>query len=81
MDQTRQTIRRLFREILDRNNDSRAFDDAESLVLGGRFQSIDVLEIVTFLEERFQVDFSDGFDQGQLDSVDELIRFLGVRAG
>jgi len=76
MDDTRETIRRLLQEILQKNSDTRGFSDTDSLILSGRFQSLDVLEIVTFLEERFGVDFSDGFDQSQLDSVDEIVNLL-----
>jgi acyl carrier protein len=76
MDDTRETIRHLLQEILQKNSDTRGFSDTDSLILSGRFQSLDVLEIVTFLEERFGVDFSDGFDQSQLDSVEEIMSLL-----
>jgi acyl carrier protein len=80
MDDTRETIRQLFQQILRKNNDARGFTDKESLILSGRFQSLDVLEIVIFLEQRFGIDFSEGFDQSQLDSVEEIINFLRTAA-
>jgi acyl carrier protein len=80
MDDTRETIRHLLRQTLRKNNDTRGFGDTDSLILSGRFQSLDVLEIVIFLEDRFGIDFSDGLDQSQLDSVDEIMNFLGAAA-
>jgi acyl carrier protein len=76
MDDTRETIRQLLMRILQKNGDTRGFTDTDSLVLSGRFQSLDVLEVVVFLEERFGLDFSDGFDQSRLDSVEEILCFL-----
>lgn len=73
------TIRGLLRELLDKNNDTRAFTDSESLVTGGRLQSVDVLEVVVFLEERFGIDFSEGFDQAWLDSVDDIVKLVEER--
>jgi acyl carrier protein len=76
MDDTRETIRGLIRQVLQNGNDTREFTDSESLILSGRLQSLDVLEIVVFLEERFGLDFSEGFDQSQLDSVEEIVKLL-----
>ena len=77
MDDTREIIRQLVRQTLEKNSDTRGFTDTDSLILSGRLQSLDVLEIVIFLEERFGVDFSDEFDQSRLDSVEEIVNFLG----
>ena len=76
MDNTRESIRALLKGVLQKNNDQGEFSDTESLILSGRLQSIDVLEIVVFLEERLGVDFSEGFDQSQLDSVEEIMKLL-----
>ena len=51
MDDRRESIRQLLHEILERNNDTRGFSDTDSLILSGRFQSLDVLEIVVFLSK------------------------------
>ena len=49
------------------------FSDSDSLLLGGRLQSLDAVEIVVFLEETFGVDFAAiGFDQEKIDSVDAI---------
>ena len=76
MDDKREMIRQLLQQILQKNNDTRGFTDTDSLIFSGRFQSLDVLEIVNFLEERFGLDFSDGFDQSRLDSVEEIMNLL-----
>ncbi len=80
MDDTRETIRQLLQKILQRNDDTRGFTDTDSLIFSGRFQSLDVLEIVNFLEERFGLDFSEGFDQSRLDSVEEIMNLLRTAA-
>ena len=47
--------------------------DTDSLVLSGRLDSLDVLEIVVFLEKRYDFDFGDRpFDQQVVDSVHEI---------
>ena len=76
MDDTRETIRHLLQQILEKNHDTRGFTDTDSLILSGRFQSVDVLEIVVYLEQRFGLDFSEGFDQSRLDSVEEIMNSL-----
>ena len=51
--------------------DHKPCGDSESLILSGRLQSIDAVEIVMFLESRFGLDFASiGFDQAEVDSVD-----------
>jgi acyl carrier protein len=54
----------------------RGFIGSESLILSGRLQSLDVLDIVVFLEQRFGIDVSEGFGQAQVDSVEEIMNFL-----
>jgi acyl carrier protein len=76
MDDTRETVRQLLRQILQRNGDTGGFADTDSLILSGRFQSLDVLEVVDFLERRFGLDFSEEFDQSRLDSVEEIMALL-----
>jgi acyl carrier protein len=77
MDEKREAVRELLRQILNSKNDTEPFADSESLIFRGRLQSVDVLDLVLFLEERFGIDFSEGFDQARLDSVEEIINLLG----
>ena len=73
----RTDVRAMVRDLLDKKGDSRAFDDGDSLIFGGRLESIDTLEIAFFLEERYGVDFAQvGFDQSQLDNVDEIVSLI-----
>jgi acyl carrier protein len=72
-------VRAVIRGLLDKKGDIRAFNDGDSLIVGGRLESIDALEIAFFLEERYGVDFAEiGFDQNQLDSVDEIISLINT---
>jgi acyl carrier protein len=75
-----ESIRLLLRELLMRSGDTEPFTDEETLFSGGRLQSIDGVEMVVFLEEKFGVDFAKlGFDQSAIDSVDNIARLLDRR--
>ena len=51
-----------------------------SLIAGGRLQSIDTLEVVLFLEEKYGIDFAEnGFDQNQVGSIDNILALIGRR--
>ena len=76
MDEYRE-VRTQIRDILDTKGDTRAFGDADSLIFSGRLESIDALKLAFFLEESYGVNFAEvGFDQNQLDSVDEIVSFI-----
>jgi len=78
----RLAIRQLLQSLLLQKADSRPFGDGDSLVLSGRLQSIDAVEVAVFLEEKWGIDFAQiGFDQSFIDSVDAidaLIQSAGV---
>jgi acyl carrier protein len=75
MDDAKQ-IRQFVEELLRGKGDVEPFGDSESLILSGRLASLDAVEIVMFLENRFGLDFAEiGFDQAQIDSV-QLIQGL-----
>jgi acyl carrier protein len=66
-------IRDFVQNLLTSQEDLSPLADDDSLLLSGRLQSIDAVEIVLFLEERFGIDFADiGFDREQLDSIDSI---------
>lgn len=66
-------IRNFVQDLLTQQEDHRPLADDDSLLTSGRLQSIDAVEIVLFLEERFGIDFADiGFDRDQIDSVDAI---------
>jgi acyl carrier protein len=69
----REVIRNYLKELLLQKGDKQPFADDASLLLSGRLASVDAVEIVVFLEEKFGVNFSDiGFDQTLIDSVDAI---------
>lgn len=75
----RTDVRALVRGLLDNKGDTRVFGDGDSLIFGGRLESIDALEMAFFLEDRYGIDFAEiGFDQNQLDSVDEIVSLIGA---
>jgi acyl carrier protein len=66
-------IRQLMQRLLAQKGDQRPFGDSDSLLLSGRLQSVDAVEVVLFLEEQWGIDFAEiGFDETQLDSVDAI---------
>jgi len=80
MDQ-RNEVRQFISKLLRRKGDQAPFADSESLILGGRLESIDAVEIVMFLEKRFGVDFATiGFDQTLIDSIDLIVALSTERA-
>jgi acyl carrier protein len=73
----REEIRTYLKELLLQKGDRQPFSDDASLLLGGRLASVDAVEIVVFLEEKFGVNFSEvGFDQSLIDSVDAIDSLL-----
>jgi acyl carrier protein len=69
----REEIRKYLQELLLQKGDKQPFADDASLLLGGRLASVDAVEIVIFLEEKFGVDFAEiGFDQALIDSVNAI---------
>jgi acyl carrier protein len=73
----REEVRAFVADLLRCKGDQRPFIDSTSLILAGRMESIDAVEIVMFLERRFEVDFAAiGFDQTQLDSVDLILELM-----
>lgn len=73
----RQVIREFVQHLLSRKGDRTAFSDSEQLVARGRLQSIDTVEVVVFLEEKYGIDFGEiGFDQSQVESIDNIMALI-----
>jgi acyl carrier protein len=69
----REEIRKYLQELLLQKGDKQPFSNDASLLLSGRLASVDAVEIVVFLEEKFGVNFAElGFDQELIDSVDAI---------
>jgi acyl carrier protein len=69
----REEIRKYLQELLLQKGDKQPLSDDTSLLLSGRLASVDAVEIVVFLEEKFGINFAEiGFDQAMIDSVDAI---------
>ncbi len=67
----KQQIHEFVQDLLINSGDDAPLADDDSLLISGRLQSIDAVEIVVFLEENFGIDFAQiGFDREQIDSID-----------
>ena len=76
----REQIRVFIMGLLARKADTEPLLDDESLLLSGRIDSMNVLEIATFLEEQLNFDLSTHeFDQSHFDSVDSIVAYLEDR--
>ena len=70
----RQAIREFLSRLLAGKGDTMGFADSDSLIVSGRLESIDVLDIVVFLEKNYRVDFGEqDFDQTTLDTVNNMV--------
>jgi acyl carrier protein len=66
-------VREFFKRLLAIRHDRQPFTDTTSFFLSGRLSSVDAVELVVFLEEKYGIDFADiGFDQSQIDSVEAI---------
>jgi acyl carrier protein len=72
MDHTAE-VREFFNGLLAIRHDREPFTDSTSFFLSGRLSSVDAVELVVFLEEKYGIDFAEiGFDQSQIDSVEAI---------
>jgi acyl carrier protein len=70
-------IREFFKGLLAIRHDRQPFTDSTSFFLSGRLSSVDAVELVVFLEEKYGIDFGEiGFDQSQIDSVEAVESLL-----
>lgn len=77
----RDAVREFVGSVLRRKGDTKPLTDADSLVLSGRLDSMDVLQIVVFLEDSYGIDFADQeFDQEAFDSIDIILALIELRA-
>lgn len=70
-------IREFLQGLMARKGDAQPFSDVSSLLLSGRLQSVDAIEVAVFLETEFGVDFATiGFDEEKIDSVDVIVALV-----
>ena len=72
----RQAVQQLMQNLLRAKGDVRGFSDSDSLFSSGRLASVDALEVVVMLEQEYGIDFRDGFDRDELDSVDSIVNLI-----
>lgn len=72
----RRAVQQLMQNLLRAKGDVRGFSDSDSLFSSGRLASVDALEVVVTLEQEYGIDFSDGFDRDELDSVDSIVNLI-----
>ena len=81
MSDVRERIRAYVQKVLKENKDDTApVGDGDSLVLSGRLSSLDVVDVLTFLEGEFgfAMDPND-FDQAKFDTVDSIVGMLDAQ--
>jgi acyl carrier protein len=73
-DQVREYLMKMLRE---NNNDVSSLSDSDSLVLSGRLSSLDVVDVLMFLEGAFNFEMDPvDFDQAKFDSIDSIVSML-----
>ena len=71
-------IRRFVCGLLDNKGLHGELADDAPLISSGRLDSVDVLEIVAFLETRYGLDFAARpFDPGDFDTLDSIAKLAG----
>jgi len=78
---SRDAVRQQVERLLRKKGDLGPLADDESLIVGRRLSSVDVLHVVSFLEERFGADFSRGFDQDELDTINDILALIATTGG
>ena len=77
---SKERIRALIGDILKNRGDVKPFRDEDSLIASGRLDSLNVLEIVGYLEREFQLDIAAlDFDPTLFDSVDRITALIQPR--
>jgi acyl carrier protein len=73
----REQIREFLSGLLRSQSDTQPFDDSTSLLLSGRLSSLDLVEILAFLGEKFGFTVPPSqFDQSRFDSVDNILAMV-----
>jgi acyl carrier protein len=78
---TRSELHAQISRLLADKGDQEPLGDTDSLVLSGRLDSTDVLQIVMFLEGSYDIDFADQpFDQEDFDTIARILTLIELRA-
>lgn len=71
-------VRQFLLELLRKKGDTRTLSDGDSLFASGRLASVDALELVVMLEEKYGLDFGDGFDRDAVDTIDNVMSLISA---
>ena len=73
----RNQLRAFVTNLLESKGDNAPFDDTEPLATGGRLDSVDIIQLVGFMEESFGIDFAQAeFARAHFDSIASMSAFL-----
>ena len=77
--ESKQLIRDFLENLFQQKNDPRSFADDTSLILGGRLDSIDTVELLLYLETTFGVRFANaGFARERLDTLNAIVATINT---
>lgn len=74
-----ESVRKIVARTLFETGDEAPFTDDDSLLVSGRMNSLDVVNIVTALEDAFHFQMSaDEFDPIRFDTITSIVELLGT---
>lgn len=75
------TLRHYLLDALRQHGDTQDMADSDSLFLSGRLDSFSMMNLILFLESRFQLSFSDlEFDVEKVDSLDAIAALVQAKS-
>jgi acyl carrier protein len=78
----RSRVREFVGTLLQRKGDTVEFGDADALVTAGRLDSVEIIELVAFMEEAFGIDFARvDFDREDFESVSTMVALVKRSSG
>ena len=73
----KEKIRAHIKSILIKNGKRPDFSDYDSLVVSGLLDSLAILELLSFIEDQFGIDFAErGFDQNDFDTLNTIASMI-----
>ncbi len=74
---TKEIVRTIVADVLKKRDDVDPFTDDEPLGENGRLDSMDVVDVIFAVEDKFGLDFGDdGFDPRSLSTVDKIVEHV-----
>lgn len=71
---TKEIVRSIVAEVLKQRDDTEPFADDEPLAENGRLDSMDIVDIIFAVEDKFGLDFGgDDFDPRSLPTIDKIV--------